>query len=342
MKTKIEKIVLESYGSFLGMEKGCFVVRDKNKNEKKYPLFESEIGEVQIRSGNLVSSGALTSLAFWQIDTLLLTGRGRPVAVVKSLEDDSHISTRLCQYESHQNGMFSEIAKQFILSKFEGQNQVLSKYGLRRLDYLHFEKAKGIEEPEHRILRNKLTAIESHCSRHYFNEIFQLFDALSKPEGRKGFRAYDGINNLFNLGYEILSWKIHIALIRARLEPFLGYLHSVQYGKPSLVCDFEELYRYLIDDYIIAFASTLKPKDFILKSENLGERKGKRQYLNDVKTKIFMKGLEKRFLETTSVPRCNVGTKQEIESLINEEAMLFAKFLRGERPTWVPRIAEIK
>ena len=63
MKTKIEKIVLENYGSFLSMEKGCFIVRDKNKNETKYPVFESEVGEVQIRSGNLVSSGALTSLA---------------------------------------------------------------------------------------------------------------------------------------------------------------------------------------------------------------------------------------------------------------------------------------
>jgi hypothetical protein len=31
--------------------------------------------------------------------------------------------------------------------------------------------------------------------------------------------------------------------------------------------------------------------------------------------------------------------EQEIETLINEEALLFAKYLRGERPSWNPRIA---
>ena len=135
------------------MEKGCFVLRDKNRNEKKYPLFESEIGEVTIRSGNTVSSGALTSLAFWQIDTTLLTGRGRPIAVVKSLEDNSHVAVRVAQYESLKNGMFSEIAKQFVLSKIEGQNQVLAKYGLRRLDFSHIEKVKSLENTDARTLR---------------------------------------------------------------------------------------------------------------------------------------------------------------------------------------------
>ncbi|MEM2915209.1 MAG: CRISPR-associated endonuclease Cas1 [Candidatus Bathyarchaeia archaeon] len=42
-----------------------------------------------------------------------------------------------------------------------------------------------------------------------------------------------------------------IALIKAKLEPYLGFLHSVQFAKPSLVCDFMELYRYLVDDFII-------------------------------------------------------------------------------------------
>jgi len=29
-KAKVKKIVLDMYGSFLGMEKGCFVVRNKH------------------------------------------------------------------------------------------------------------------------------------------------------------------------------------------------------------------------------------------------------------------------------------------------------------------------
>ncbi len=64
VRAKVEKIVLDGCGSYLGMEKGCFVVKDKHGEMRKYPLFESEIGEVVLKSGNYVSVGALASLGF--------------------------------------------------------------------------------------------------------------------------------------------------------------------------------------------------------------------------------------------------------------------------------------
>ncbi|MGD8505470.1 MAG: hypothetical protein PVF15_02260 [Candidatus Bathyarchaeota archaeon] len=41
------------------------------------------------------------------------------------------------------------------------------------------------------------------------------------------------------------------------------------------------------------------------------------------------------------IPRVRIGNRQTIETLISEEALLFAKFLRFERKTWTPRIATI-
>lgn len=38
------------------------------------------------------------------------------------------------------------------------------------------------------------------------------------------------------------------------------------------------------------------------------------------------------------VPRIRMGSKQTLETLINEEALLLAKYLRNERKTWIPRI----
>jgi hypothetical protein len=40
MKTKTVKIALESFGSYLGMEKGCFIVKDREGHTEKYSLFE--------------------------------------------------------------------------------------------------------------------------------------------------------------------------------------------------------------------------------------------------------------------------------------------------------------
>ena len=161
-----------------------------------------------------------------------------------------------------------------------------------------------------------------------------------RPEGRRKFKAYDGTNNIFNLAYEVLQWKVHRTIIRAKLEPFLGFLHSVQYGKSSLVCDLQELYRYLVDDFVIQFCQSLKRRDVTVKSENMSrKRKGEREYLNDAETRHMMKELERYFESKVEIPPIRHGKRQRIETLITEESLLLAKFLRDEREIWSPRIA---
>jgi len=54
-----------------------------------------------------------------------------------------------------------------------------------------------------------------------------------------------------------------------------------------------------------------------------------------------MKQLDAFFRTIVEVPRIRVGKKQTIETLINEEALLLAKYLRDERKTWCPRIATL-
>jgi CRISPR-associated protein Cas1 len=342
LKTKTVKIALEGFGSYLGMEKGCFVVKDRNGETERYPLFENQISEVQIKSGNSVSSGALASLGFWGIDLLILTQKGNPVAVLRSLDDDSHVNTRICQYEALNNGKGLEIAKQIVLAKLQGQDQLLKKHGLRSLDVFSYQQQIKAINGELKLVRARLMNVEGHFSRQYFSQIFQLFNDAIRPEGRKTFKAYDGLNNILNLAYTILSWKIHLALLKAKLEPYLGFLHALQSGMPSLVCDFEELYRYLIDDFVISYCRTISQKDFILKSEGYsGSRKGKRQYLNEPKTRELTGQLNRLFESEIDIPRIRRGRKQQIETLISEEAYVLAEYLRNEKQSWKPRVATV-
>jgi CRISPR-associated protein Cas1 len=338
--SKVLKLVLDNHGSFLGMEKGCFTLKDKNGNLKRYPLFESEIGEIQFRSGNTVSTGALASCGFWGIDCIFLTQKGRPVAMLKSLDDDSHVNTRIAQYEALNNGKGFQIAKQLVLSKLEGQDQVLNKYGLKRIDFSVLESVKSLQADSK--FRARLMCIESRASEKYFDQILALIPESVRPERRRTFKAYDGVNNIFNLAYEILSWKVHHALIKAKLEPYLGFLHSVAKGKPSLICDFMELYRYLVEDFVVQFCRNLQRKDFKIKTEDFStNRKAKREYLNEAQTSGLLDGLNQYFQTKVKIPRIRMGDTQEIETLINEEALLLAKFLRNERQTWTPRIPSL-
>lgn len=118
-----------------------------------------------------------------------------------------------------------------------------------------------------------------------------------------------------------------------------GFLHNTAKGKPSLICDFQELYRYLVDDFVIDYSKDLELRDFVLKTEAYSRNKiGKRQYLNESRNRDFVNRLNRYFETEVTVPRIRRGKHQEIETLINEEAFLFAKYLRDERPTWHPRI----
>ena len=340
-QARSQRIVMDGYGSYSGMEKGCFVLKDRKGNEEKYPLFENQISEVVLRSGNMVSTGALASLGFWDVDVMVLTQRGRPVAVMKSLDDDSHVKTRLCQYEALNNGKGAYVAKQIVSSKMRGQNILLEKYGLES----HGEddvqsKIESLESSNLDIFRKKLTGMEGKFTEKYFNQIFQLLPVGLRPAKRKKFKAYDGLNNIFNIAYEMLSWKVHRAIIRAKMEPYLGFLHSVQYGKLSLVCDLQELYRYVVDDFVIQFCQDLKERDFTVKSESISrKKKGKRKYLNNAETKHMMKELENYFESKVEIPLIRHGNSQKLETLINEEALLLAIYLRDEKKMWVPRIS---
>jgi CRISPR-associated protein Cas1 len=291
-----------------------------------------------LKSGNFVSVGALASLAWWEIDTLILTRRGQPVAMVRGIDQEDHVETRIGQYESLKNGKGVEIAKQIVLAKIEGQNRILEKYGLKPHD-LKFveERINEVGSEDLKSVRRRLLGVEAIFTKDYFGRIFQLF--RMRPEYRRTFKAYDGMNNTFNWGYTVLKWKVYEAVLKAKLEPYLGFLHSEQFGKPSLVCDLMELYRYLVDDFLIQYCGKLGKKDFVMKHERYSKkRKGKREFLNDKLTSELMKGFYAYLEGKVELPRIRHGSRQTLETLINEEALLLAKYLRNEKTTWVPRI----
>lgn len=68
------------------------------------------------------------------------------------------------------------------------------------------------------------------------------------------------------------------------------------------------------------------------------KRKGKREYLTDSETKTLLDNLNRFFETVVKVKRIRNGEHQTLETLINEEALLFAKYLRGEYKNWIPRV----
>jgi hypothetical protein len=79
-----------------------------------------------------------------------------------------------------------------------------------------------------------------------------------------------------------------------------------------------------------------------MKNEHFStNRKGKREYLDDSLTHSLVRSLNEYFQTRIGIPRIRMGNEQEIETLINEEALLFARYLRDELKDWAPRIPRI-
>jgi len=180
----------------------------------------------------------------------------------------------------------------------------------------------------------------------YFKQMFALFPSWLRTEKRRTKGAYDGLNNPFNFGYSILFWKCYYAILRAKLEPYLGFMHSQQFGKPSLVCDMTELYRYLIDDCIIQFNERLRKSSFEKVYFGYLNKRNKypRLFLKTEKHRKFERCLHDCFEQKVEIPRIKGVThfkRQTIETLINEETLLLAKYFRNETKEWNPRIAKL-
>jgi len=340
-QTKVLELVLDGHDFYLGMEKGCF--KDKHSNIEIYSLFENETGEIVLSSGNSINTSVLASCGFCDIPVLVLTRNHKTVAVFRGLDDDSHVKTRIAQYEALKNGKGIQIAKTIVLTKIESQNIVLRKFSLEQHDLMAFKtKIENIESSNLKDMRKKLLLIEEKASKFYFHQIFQLLPRSLRINKRKGWKAFDRINNTFNLAYTLLKYCVHSAILKVHLEPYLGFVHGEQFGEPSLVCDLMELYCYLIDNFIIEYSQNLKHEDFIFKSEWYStNRLGEYQVLNSERTRELMQILNMFFETKVGIPRIRHGFHQTLETLINEEVLLFAKYLRDEREIWIPRLATL-
>jgi hypothetical protein len=51
---------------------------------------------------------------------------------------------------------------------------------------------------------------------------------------------------------------------------YLGFLHKMELGRPSMVCDFIELYRHLVDGFLIEYCKNLRSLQFsVIRNRNV-------------------------------------------------------------------------
>jgi hypothetical protein len=103
-----------------------------------------------------------------------------------------------------------------------------------------------------------------------------------------------------------------------------------------------EPYRYLIDDLLIERCQKYKKKDFVAVTDfMMNLRMGKKIHLCEYETDELSEALNKLFKRVVAILRIRKGFRQTLDTLISEEAFLFAKSLQEIDSRWVPRLVAI-
>lgn len=241
------QIVLNDYGEYLGTQGQKFAVFKDGKIIKEFDFHQ--IREVYLKSGNTVSTQALAWCALYGINVMILSNTEKLLSSIQPLDGDMRVKTRLAQYQACNTGKGVNILKAVVEARIRTQVNLLDEYGFKIRDLI--PRLRRIKSQDIEDVRPEIQGIEGRVSRWYFKKYFSLFPKIFKPIIRENQNANGALNNLLNLSYEILKGEIYKAVINAHLDPYLGYLHSIEFGKPSLICDLQEIFRIYAEKYLL-------------------------------------------------------------------------------------------
>lgn len=271
------QLILNTYGAFLRRRGELFQVKVDDE--------VSEVSARKVRSILISTSASLTTDAVQlaienNIDIIFLDKYGNPYGRVWHAKMGSTAKIRRKQLEAAEQQIGLNVALAWVRKKFDNQVDLLERMRKRRTR-LSTELTDGITQlsKQRQQLdglkgnlgerRNRILGIEGNAGRMYWNTVSLLLPEKYRFSGRSRNPAKDEFNCLLNYAYGVLYGTVERSCILAGLDPFVGFIHTDNYNKKSLVFDLIENYRVWADEAVIGlFASRKVKQDMFDKLEN--------------------------------------------------------------------------
>ena len=262
------QLVINSRGSYLRKKNNCFLVKNE---DKVFEVSVKKIDSILITTSAYLSTDAVKFAVDNNIDIIFLDYSGNPYGRVWHSKLGSTTLIRRKQLESSTGEKGLNLAKEWIICKIENnvdflrslansrpnKENVINEYitSLEKKIYM-LQKMKGSLEEK----RNSIMAIEGMAGKEYFEALSYIIPERFKFKGRSRNPAKDEFNCLLNYGYGVLYSMVEKGCILAGLDPYLGFIHTDNYNKKSLVFDLIEMFRILVDKTVFYLFSKRKVK----------------------------------------------------------------------------------
>ena len=241
--------------------------------DKQVAFSAQKVQSIVIATGVHFSSDVIHLAAEHNVDVVFLDRSGQPISRVWQTKLGSTATIRRRQIEAADKDDGLQIVRQWIETKITNQLAFLRELERRRTASETTEKriasiaAALAKLPEITgtidEARSAIMAIEAQAGRAYFACLGELLPQEYRFETRSRQPATDPFNATLNYAYGVLYSQVERALILAGLDPFVGFLHTDNYNKRSLVFDMIEPFRIIAERIsVLLFTGRRMKKDY--------------------------------------------------------------------------------
>lgn len=296
-------------------------------------LIVHDLDQLVLMGNILVTPPVLDFLIREKIDTVFLSIHGRFRG--RLMHDHSkNITLRLEQYRKLQDPTHAlDVARRIVAGKIGNARAFLLRAGRSEAVRAAAERMGAMRKRLQAMTTlDQVRGCEGRAAALYFEVFGEL---LTNPEfefsGRNRRPPLDPVNVLLSLGYTLLTNAVETAVQVVGLDPYLGALHEVTWGRPSLVCDLVEEHRASVVDPLVVAAinqRSFRREDF----EERGE--GEPVVLRREAMRHFVDLFERRMQGRIFYPPR--GDRITWRQLLEEQVRAFARWILGSQEAYEP------
>ena len=214
-----------------------------------------QVSQVIVFGNSQITTPALRLLLDEGVEVVLLSRRGRFYGRLIGAGSGNG-ALRVAQVVGSREPAFAlATAQACVRGKVHNMKVFLQRYARRGSDPAVAGAAEAINRLLPRVGRtqtiNSLMGVEGQASAIYFGIWRSLLKAPWTFDRRVRRPPTDPVNALLGFAYTLLTQNILGAVLTAGLDPYVGFLHQLNYNRPSLALDLVEEFRPIIADSLV-------------------------------------------------------------------------------------------
>jgi len=341
MKRHLNTLFVTTQGAYISKEGETVVVRVGNELRLRVPIHT--IGGIVCFGNVLCSPFLLGFCAERNVAVSFLTEYGRFLARVEGPVSGNVLLRREQYRRADDPDATAEITRAILTGKLVNCRTVLQRAlrdhedkvdtsALRQVSNRISEYLKRISlESSVEVMRG----IEGDTAHMYFGVFNQLITCQKEDftfHERNRRPPLDNVNCLLSFVYTLVHHDVRSALETVGLDPAVGFLHRDRPGRHGLALDIMEEFRpFLADRLVLSLINFRK-----VQKNDFSKTESGAVLMNDTTRKTVLVAYQNRKQDEIMHPY--LGEKVSVGMLFHVQAMLLARYLRGDIDGYPPFI----